>query len=202
MIARAAQGFSETCAIGFGVLLAVACTSRFEHAAEAAYNPTFETSFSCDGTECAIPSMRPPYKLTAPDWSCLVRTLFGEVRGQGEAEVKAVVGVIKTRRASGQWGHTICDVVHAPRQFSAYNRGDPNRRAMYSRGVEQSAEWQRLADIAWNSLSADDQGYSHYVHPRLLRKLYGKDRPAWWRGCGSERRIGDGLFCRMASNAK
>ena len=63
------------------------------------------------------------------------RTAWGEARGEGAAGMQAVLNTIGTRAAHpGWWGHNIATVcaagAHGIHQYSCWNEGDPNHRAM------------------------------------------------------------------------
>ena len=66
-------------------------------------------------------------------------TIWAEARNQGEAGMRAVGHVIKNRTEHERWGDNIKDVVLQRKQFSAWNKGDPNREAM-----EQMLEIDRM----------------------------------------------------------
>jgi spore germination cell wall hydrolase CwlJ-like protein len=57
----------------------------------------------------------------------VARTIWGEARGEGARGMQAVANVIINRaKKPGWWGHNIIEVCLADRQFSAWNRNDPN----------------------------------------------------------------------------
>lgn len=57
----------------------------------------------------------------------VARTIWGEARGEGATGMQAVANVIINRANNpGWWGRNIIDVCLAPKQFSAWNRSDPN----------------------------------------------------------------------------
>jgi spore germination cell wall hydrolase CwlJ-like protein len=154
------------------------------------------------GTPEAAASINPRERvasgyLSPSDRDCLVRTVFGEVRGQGAKEIKEVTGVILRRQRMGQWGGTICEVVKSPRQFSAWNKGDPNRRIMLRKGVERTKNWKRverivLATVASGYVSKHD----HYWHKEAMKA---KKNPKWASACRVRSRIGAGTFCTIRS---
>jgi len=65
----------------------------------------------------------------------MARTVWGEARGEGYAGMQAVANVIMNRRKVSEltpynkdwWGETITEICLAPKQFSAWLVGDPNR---------------------------------------------------------------------------
>jgi spore germination cell wall hydrolase CwlJ-like protein len=66
------------------------------------------------------------------DWAfeTAVRTLWQEARGEPDEGRQAVAHVIWNRLESRRWGCTLASVCLAPRQFSGWNDGDPNRMAV------------------------------------------------------------------------
>lgn len=70
------------------------------------------------------------------------RTAYGEARGDPES-LLGVIATILNRQGHGQWGDTVQDVVQAPKQYSSWNEGDPNRKKM----LGQSALDPDFADI-------------------------------------------------------
>ena len=64
----------------------------------------------------------------------LVRTLYGEARGQSEACMRAIASVVLNRVRVGQacggkhwWGADVRSVCRAPGQFRSLNPGNPDR---------------------------------------------------------------------------
>ena len=70
-------------------------------------------------------------KVTAKDVEILARTVYGESRSETRQGKRAVAHVILNRVSKdGWWGKTITQVCLHPKQFSAWNIGDPNRVKM------------------------------------------------------------------------
>lgn len=136
-----------------------------------------------------------PIYLSRADRDCLVRTVFGEVRGQAPREIQEVTGVILRRQRMGRWGSTVCQVVKAPRQFSAWNKGDPNRKIMLRKGVEKTKSWKRVERVVMATLSS---GYisphDHYWHKAAMK---GRKNPRWAKSCRVRSSIGAGSFCKI-----
>lgn len=62
------------------------------------------------------------------DVDIMARTVYGEARGQPLDGLLAVANVIMNRvRRPGWWGSTVESVCLAPKQFSTWNDGDPNK---------------------------------------------------------------------------
>lgn len=63
------------------------------------------------------------------DVEVLARTLWAEARSQGETGMTAVACVIQNRAATPEWwGHDIRSVCLAAKQFSCWNRSNPQYR--------------------------------------------------------------------------
>ena len=64
----------------------------------------------------------------------LARTIYGEARGESISGMEAVASVVlnrvafANRRGRFWWGNSIAEVCRAPKQFSCWNRNDPNYR--------------------------------------------------------------------------
>jgi len=72
-----------------------------------------------------------PQPLHIPGLDVAARTVWGEARGDPES-LPAVAAVLVNRLRSGKHGETLEDVALQPKQFSAWNPGDPNRPKMLS----------------------------------------------------------------------
>jgi spore germination cell wall hydrolase CwlJ-like protein len=68
----------------------------------------------------------------AEDVLTAARTIWGEARGCGYFGMMGVASVILNRHKHPlkMWGATVASVCLAPRQFSCWNEGDPNRPKM------------------------------------------------------------------------
>ena len=69
----------------------------------------------------------------------LARTIYGEARGESISGMEAVASVVLNRVAFAKrrgrfwWGNSIAEVCRAPKQFSCWNRNDPNYRLICKR---------------------------------------------------------------------
>jgi spore germination cell wall hydrolase CwlJ-like protein len=139
-------------------------------------------------------------EVAAPDldvvdahWMAL--TMWGEARGSGEEGMRAVGHVIDNRRRSGRHGGFATDTVSEAYQFSCWNPGDPNLRAI--RNVDALASdshdalmWQaarRIAEEILSGRSADPTDGALFYHAASVA-------PLWSRGLPPVRRIGGHLF--------
>ena len=55
------------------------------------------------------------------------RGAWGEARNQGPKGMQAVINVMDNRRKDSRWGNSLAAVATQPKQFSAFNDGDPNK---------------------------------------------------------------------------
>lgn len=63
----------------------------------------------------------------------LAKTIYGEARGESVETMLAVGWVIRNRLYSGHYGGTYKDVVLQPKQFSCWNKNDPNYKVIKGR---------------------------------------------------------------------
>ncbi len=139
-------------------------------------------------------------EIAAPDidvvdahWMAL--TMWGEARGSGEEGMRAVGHVIDNRRRSGRHGGFATDTVSEAWQFSCWNPGDPNLRAIEtvdrlppeSRDYRLWRSARRIADEILAGRSADPTGGALFYHATYVS-------PRWSRGVAPVRRIGGHLF--------
>jgi N-acetylmuramoyl-L-alanine amidase len=68
--------------------------------------------------------------MTPSELDVVARTVWGEARGEGRKGMQAVAEVILNRARDPRWPGSPLEVVHQPRQFSAWNEDDPNRARM------------------------------------------------------------------------
>lgn len=110
----------------------------------------------------------------------MLRTVWGEARGEHPAGWAGVAHVIANRaRRPRWWGRDIASVCLRPWQFSCWNEGDPNRELVLGLAVTQAT-----ADVLDGMAAAcrdaimrrhpdPTNGADHYLAARLRRK------PAW-----------------------
>lgn len=115
----------------------------------------------------------------AQDIDILARTLFGEARSEGRAGMQAVANVVINRlKRPSRFRSTIRDICLQPKQFSAWNRNDPNRPLMLAATlsdprfrlayeIAQLAVTGKLPDITHGA----DHYYATYI-----------SAPSWARG--------------------
>lgn len=111
----------------------------------------------------------------------LASTIWAEARSEGEDGMRAVAHVIANRRGE-RFGYSIESVVLSPFQFSAWNRGDPNRPlAMhperYATGGVNQETWeaaQRIAREVLAGQSADPTGGALFYHTTAIRPYWAR----------------------------
>lgn len=111
----------------------------------------------------------------------LAATIWAEARSEGEEGMRAVAHVIANRRGE-RFGYSIESVVLSPFQFSAWNRGDPNRPlAMhperYATGGANLETWetaQRIAREVLAGQSADPTGGALFYHTTAIRPYWAR----------------------------
>ncbi|MFG6414984.1 cell wall hydrolase [Roseateles sp. DC23W] len=126
------------------------------------------------------------------DTNVLIRTVYGEARGEPEDGMAAVAHVVLNRvRAQRYWGRTITAVCLKPYQFSCWNANDPNR----ARLLELQAGDARLQQVAQvvqrvqgHAYPDPTDGATHY-HNRWMARP-----PRWVQGRPPCRVIGNHAF--------
>lgn len=144
----------------------------------------------------AVPGPTTVIEVDEEDVRLLAATAWGEARSEGEGGMRAVAHVM-VNRVGDRFGENLSTVILAPKQFSVWNRGDPNRRLVanlvqnperYSSGAE--AEWeiaQRVAREVLSGQSVDPTGGALFYHTRAIR-------PRWARVGQGRQVIGAHIF--------
>ncbi len=126
----------------------------------------------------------------------LAATTWAEARSEGEDGMRAVAHVI-VNRIGERFGESVEDVVRSPWQFSAWNRGDPNRPLAqnperYATEGANLETWeiaQKVAREVLSGQSIDPTEGALFYHTRAIRP--------WWSRYGEGRReIGAHVFYR------
>lgn len=126
----------------------------------------------------------------------LAATTWGEARSEGADGMRAVAHVI-VNRIGDRFGDDLETVVLAPKQFSAWNLGDPNRPLVqnperYARGGVNQVTWVQAQQIAREVLSGqsvDPTSGALFYHTRAIRP--------WWSRYGEgATTIGAHIFYR------
>ncbi len=125
----------------------------------------------------AAPVEPAPVEVDETEVRLLAATMWGEARSEGEHGMRAVAHVM-VNRIGPRFGETLSTVILSPRQFSVWNRGDPNRRLVlnlvanpdrYTNGDETWEAAQRIAREVLSGQSVDPTGGSLFYHTRAVR---------------------------------
>jgi hypothetical protein len=126
----------------------------------------------------------------------LAATAWGEARSEGEDGMRAVAHVM-VNRVGQRFGDDLETVILAPKQFSVWNRSDPNRPLVqnperYATGGENLETWataQQVAREVLSGQSVDPTNGALFYHTRAIRP--------WWSHYGQgQRTIGAHIFYR------
>ena len=112
----------------------------------------------------------------------LVRTLYGEARGEPREGKHAVAWVILNRAAIGKayGGPSIAGVCLKTKQFSCWNAGDPMRVKVELADVPRLANCLAAATEVFTGEALDPTGgATHYLNPELTRQIRGGTLPDW-----------------------
>ncbi|MEQ1887556.1 MAG: cell wall hydrolase [Alphaproteobacteria bacterium] len=136
------------------------------------------------------------------DMETLARSIWGEARGESEEGQAAVAWVMRNRVAAAQvfvarqkrahplFGDgTLAGACRAPRQFSAWNPGDPNAAKLMRIGFENAAYCRAFAIgcQVWGGLIKDPAaGATHYHHHDI--------EPVWAKSMKPTALIGAHMF--------
>jgi len=123
----------------------------------------------------------------------LAATAWGEARSEGEDGMRAVAHVMQNR-VGDRFGEDIATVILSPKQFSVWNRGDPNRRLVQSLVNDPSrvpdTEWetaQRVAREVLSGQSVDPTNGALFYHTNAIR-------PRWSHQGQGRQVIGSHVF--------
>jgi spore germination cell wall hydrolase CwlJ-like protein len=116
-----------------------------------------------------------------PDEDVLVRTTWGEGRGEPPVGQAAIAAVMRNRaRLSGM---SLADVAKQPGQFEPW--GNPQTRAQMEALDPNGAEYQRILTNIRNNPDDPTGGATHFYSPTAQAAL-GRQTPAWATGEGKD----------------
>lgn len=101
------------------------------------------------------------------DLDLMARTVYGEARGEPDEGWTAVAWVIRNRAAKGGWwGDTPAHVCLCRKQFSCWNKLDPNRQVIADLTIHHPS-YRKALSIAAEVMDAPDdadpiKGATHY----------------------------------------
>jgi hypothetical protein len=144
--------------------------------------------------EPAVPAVvAAPTPVDETEVRLLAATAWGEARSEGELGMRAVAHVM-VNRIGPRFGEDLATVILSPKQFSVWNRGDPNRRVVQSLVANPArvpdAEWetaQRVAREVLSGQSADPTNGALFYHTSAIR-------PRWSRIGEGRQVIGSHVF--------
>ena len=146
-----------------------------------------------DSTPGAAPQTVPA--VNEDEVRLLAATVWGEARSEGELGMRAVAHVM-VNRIGDRFGEDLATVILAPKQFSVWNRGDPNRRLVLNlvrdpdHYVTDAAQWetaQRIAREVLAGQSVDPTEGALFYHTQGVR-------PSWARQGVGRQVIGAHVF--------
>lgn len=140
------------------------------------------TGFVPSEPQAAAAPEAPPVVVNEDEVRLLAATVWGEARSEGEIGMRAVAHVM-VNRVGPRFGEDLATVILAPKQFSVWNRGDPNRRLVlnlvrdesYATDAEQWAMAQRIAREVLSGESVDPTGGALFYHTRAVRPRWARD---------------------------
>jgi spore germination cell wall hydrolase CwlJ-like protein len=139
---------------------------------------------SAVGLQMARPVLAPHAEymeaaINPADVHLLAATAWAEARGEGEPGMRAVAHVI-VNRLGPRFGEDLHTVIFAPKQFSAWNLGDPNRPLAldperYATRGEALQSWEVAQQVALQVLegqSADPTNGALFYHAQSVRPVW------------------------------
>ncbi|ANP45573.1 cell wall hydrolase [Candidatus Viadribacter manganicus] len=135
-----------------------------------------------------------PTVLNENEVRLLAATVWGEARSEGEDGMRAVAHVM-VNRIGPRFGEDLATVILSPKQFSVWNRGDPNRRTVINLARDPSSiatdpQWlvaDQVAREVLSGASVDPTGGALFYHTRAVR-------PRWARIGQGRQVIGQHIF--------
>lgn len=119
-------------------------------------------------------------KLSPSDMDFLIRTAYGEARGESPEGQAAVMHTVLNRLNTGRWGNDVRSVVLAKNQFEPW--GNLKTKAALMALKPDDPRYQKLAEVAQQvtsgSLPDPTQGATHFMSPSVQQAM-GRNVPAW-----------------------
>lgn len=139
-------------------------------------------------------STEEPRVLNEDEVRLLAATVWGEARSEGEDGMRAVAHVM-VNRIGPRFGEDLSTVILSPKQFSVWNRNDPNRRIVQNLARDPSSiatdpEWliaDRVAREVLSGQSVDPTNGALFYHTRGVR-------PRWARVGQGRQTLGQHIF--------
>ena len=118
--------------------------------------------------------------ISSTDLDAVVRTIYGEARGESEKGMVAVAYVIKNRTEDKRWPSSPEKVVKQKYQFSSWNANDVNLKIITALSPNSSF-YKNIANIVksvWaGSVTDPTNGSVYYFAPAGMP---GGKPPKWW----------------------
>ena len=111
----------------------------------------------------------------------LAKTIYGEARGESVETMLVVGWVIRNRLSAKRHGNTYKDVVLQPKQFSCWNKNDPNYKKI--KGTITGRLWEVCIGVAIVVMQSAEKhnpvlGVRHYYDKSL------DSNPPYWADAG------------------
>lgn len=112
------------------------------------------------------------------DLFAVARTVFGEARNQGMSGMSAVAWVIRNRTADRRWPNSPLKVSQQRKQFSCWNRGEPNNYVLLMASLDDPIFLQAIAATAsvFGSVIPDNTAGANHYHTKAILPYWVKDR--------------------------
>lgn len=123
----------------------------------------------------------------------VARTIWGEARSEGFTGMAAVAGVIVNRVNNGHFGKGFIGVCQAPKQFSSWNKNDPNYQKLLAVGdydLQFSSALKIASDAVTGKLYDYTYGAIYYY------AVYMNPPPSWSIGMRTTVIIGQHRFLK------
>jgi spore germination cell wall hydrolase CwlJ-like protein len=126
----------------------------------------------------------------------LAKTAWAEARG--ESDINSPLGVIFSilnRQKGHKAGKTLWSIVTEPKQYSAWNKDDPNRDEISSFGPDHP-DFQRYYDLANRALTGQVADPTNGSEWYITANLQMKRPPGWTSALEEAARLGNHVFFR------
>jgi spore germination cell wall hydrolase CwlJ-like protein len=190
------RGFGAACVVGAGVLFNWALFSEASGRTSSVWDQHIGLTQAQAAQLTSADAASPPAPVDEEEVRLLAATAWGEARSEGEDGMRAVAHVM-VNRVGARFGDDLKTVILAPKQFSVWNAGDPNRPLVrnperYARGGTSLETWQTAQEVAREVLSGqsvDPTDGALFYHTRAISP--------WWSRYGEGRQvIGAHVFYR------
>lgn len=133
-----------------------------------------------------------PMEITNDDFDVLIKTVWGEARGEPAKGIIAVTWVILNRYHDSRWPDGVLDVCMQSKQFSVWNDRDINRVKMMRTNVNSSKmlEVTSLVSGVLAGMYADPTGGANHYHHKNIN-------PSWANPNKITAQIGNHRFYKL-----